>query len=143
LTALRVLSKLRDGEAMSDPSGSDEQREPPPDAPLPYRNPLDDEPKSAKAELVMSAIATAIIWFAAVAGLIANAFAMDYRGPFGPQGQMGSYIALISVLTLFAGTVLLALRWQRRTDRRHRAIGIWIGFALACMIEGLCFFGDR
>src|SRR5690242_4215182 len=103
-----------------------------------YRNPLDDRPDSRLREMLAAAAITAMTWIAAVFVLIYFAFAMDYRG-MGPSGVMGGYIALACGVALFAAMAFIAIRWHRQPAMRHRAIGIWIGAGIACLIEGICF----
>ena len=118
----------------------DEQGDGSTDARLAYRNPLDDRPDSRVREAVAAATVTAIIWIAAIFVLIYFAFTMDYRGT-APSGVMGGYIALACGAALFAMMVFVAIRWHRQPALRHRAIGVWIGAGVACLIEGLCFAG--
>jgi hypothetical protein len=82
---------------------------------------------------------TALCFVAAVPLLFYFAFAMDYRGAGVPQGKIGSFIAITCGGALVASAIILAVRWQRVPDRRHRAMGIWIGIGITCLVEGLCF----
>jgi hypothetical protein len=127
--------------SLSDDSKDNVRNDPPPPWPaqIPYRNPQDDRPTSPLQVVAAFATITALCFIAAVALLIYFAFAMDYRGEGVPQGRIGSFIAITIGGTLLATALIIGIRWQSRADRRHRAMGIWIGIGITCLVEGLCF----
>lgn len=91
--------------------------------------------------MLLCAIVTALIWVAAVAALLFVAFTMDYRGPAAPSETTGISIAVGGWLALFAAMVYFSARWRRPPARPHYLAGMWIGFGIACLIEGICFVG--
>jgi hypothetical protein len=106
---------------------------------LAYRDWRDDRPASRLTELFAAAAVTALVWIGAVAALLYLAFTMDYRGYNAPSGTLGISIACACWAALLALMVLLTVRWRRRPERPHLAAGMWIGFGLACLVEGICF----
>jgi peptidoglycan/LPS O-acetylase OafA/YrhL len=122
-----------------DDKGAVEDAAKPAEAALAYRDWRDDQPRSRQTEIFAFAVMTALVWIGAVAGLLFFAFTMDYRGVSGPSGTLGISIAVACWATLFGMMVLLTLRWRRRPERRYLVTGIWIGFGLACLVEGICF----
>ena len=106
---------------------------------LAYRNPEDDRPASRTSELVSCAAMTALTWLGAVMGLLYLAFTIDYRGALAPSGTLGISMAFVGWGIMLATMVVLSLRWRHRPERRHLVLGIWIGFGIACLAQGICY----
>jgi amino acid transporter len=116
----------------NDPSSSDPHQ---PQPRLEYQSPL--PPASTTGQSVTGFVLAALIL--AVSVFVGIMGSMGYR-------RAGQSAPVVLIVITAAATLLINL-WAfltyRNPARRPFAQGLWIGFAVTALIEGLCFVGAR
>lgn len=100
---------------------------------LDYRNPRDER---SGGWLVLQAIVACGLTCGVVIGGVFFAVMLAWG-----RGANVLWLFAAAGLPLLGFAVYIALRTGKRPDRRGWAIGIWLGFGLAGLFEGLCFSG--
>ena len=99
---------------------------------LEYRSALAQEHPLSKLQVLAGMVVSALITFIAVfAGVL---IAISGEKPF---------VAWITIGSAVLGINLCAALVHRNRVRRGLAMGLWFGFALAVLIEGICFLNFR
>ena len=109
---------------------------------LEYRAGMEDQKMFHPSTVILVAFCVMLFLIAMVFVLILFAVSMDYKGWDRPAGKAGQIIALSAGATILGLLMFHAVRCQRRIEKRARATGIWIGIALAALIEGVCFVAN-
>jgi hypothetical protein len=95
---------------------------------LDYRNPRRDRPEVSKGQIILGAVISLVLVMGSV-----------FAGVLSMIGSGGNTMLIALVGCTVVGLNVWAVIAMRSVNQKGLAIGLWIGFGVAVLLEGLCF----